>query len=48
MKKILIVIDNLNTGGVATSLYNYLVAMSDKANYDLLVFDLLFSRQTKN
>lgn len=39
MKKILIVIDNLNTGGVATSLYNYLVAMSDKANYDLLVFD---------
>lgn len=39
MKKILIVIDNLNTGGVATSLYNYLNAMSDKAHYDLLVFN---------
>lgn len=39
MKKILIVIDNLNTGGVATSLYNYLNAMSDKAYYGLLVFN---------
>lgn len=39
MKKVLIVIDNLNVGGVATSLYNYLYAMSGSANYDLLVFN---------
>ena len=39
MKKVLIVIDNLNTGGVATSLYNYLYALSDRVNFDLLVFN---------
>lgn len=39
MKKVLIAIDNLNMGGVATSLYNYLQCMSDQANYELLVFN---------
>lgn len=39
MKNVLIVIDNLYTGGVATSLYNYLSNMNSSAKYELLVFD---------
>lgn len=38
-KKTLIVIDNLNTGGVATSLYNYLKYTQDYLDCDLLVFN---------
>lgn len=37
--KILIVIDNLNTGGVATSFYNFLDEMHSNAEYDILVFN---------
>lgn len=38
--KVLIVIDNLNTGGIATSLYNLLPQLKDKnVEFDLLVFD---------
>lgn len=40
MKKILIVIDNLNTGGIATSLYNFLPQLiNNNICCDLLVFD---------
>ena len=38
-KKVLIVIDNLHTGGIATSLYNLLYHTSQKVDYDLLVFN---------
>lgn len=42
MKKLrtLIVIDNLNTGGVATSLYNFLQYAQDFMDIDLIVFDI--------
>lgn len=39
MKKVLIVIDNLNTGGVATSFYNFLSEMCTEAEFDILVFN---------
>lgn len=38
-KKVLIVIDNLHIGGIATSLYNLLYHTSQKVDYDLLVFN---------
>lgn len=38
--KTLIVIDNLNTGGVATSLYNFLHYAEEYMDIDLLVFDM--------
>ena len=38
-KKTLIVIDNLHTGGVATSLYNYLLYTKKYLDCDLLVFN---------
>jgi len=37
--KTLIVVDNLHTGGVATSLYNYLHFVHDKMDCSLLVFN---------
>lgn len=37
--KVLLVIDNLNTGGVATSFYNFLSEMSTEAEFDILVFN---------
>lgn len=37
--KTVIVIDNLYTGGVATSLYNFLYFVHDKLDIDLLVFN---------
>lgn len=37
--KTLIVVDNLNTGGVATSLYNYLYYLHNYLSIDLLVFN---------
>lgn len=37
--KTLIVIDNLNTGGVASSLYNYLKCTSNKMECELIVFN---------
>lgn len=37
--KAIIVIDNLHTGGVASSLYNYLKVASDYVDCDLLVFN---------
>lgn len=36
----LIVIDNMNTGGIATSLYNFLLFQSQKMICDVLVFDM--------
>ena len=39
MLKALIVIDNLHTGGVASSLYNYLLYVSKCMKCSLLVFD---------
>lgn len=38
-KKVLIVIDNMKTGGIATSLYNFLHFTHDEIECDLLVFD---------
>ena len=37
--KVLLVIDNLNTGGVATSFYNFLSEMCTEAEFDILVFN---------
>lgn len=39
MSKILIVIDNLYTGGIATALYNYLNQIHNYAECDLIVFN---------
>ena len=38
-KKTLVVIDNLHTGGIASSLYNLLYYTHDKLDYHLLVFN---------
>lgn len=39
MLKALVVIDNLNVGGIGTSLYNFLTYACHKIDIDLLVFD---------
>lgn len=39
MLRTLVIIDNLNVGGIATSLYNFLNYACDKMNIELLVFD---------